>query len=403
MGKRNVKTGHRQRLRQEFIKCEGKTFSEEALLELLLTYAIPQRDVLPLAQKMLVQFEDLDGVFSADFDSLCEVKGVKEYTGTLIKLVDLLRCYNFAKENSNKSVTGVSLDSSSENNIEISSDSGSKVKQAVLFKDRQNTNNATAIDTPKPFKRLNGTLKRQGSGMFARAVLKEAIELLPMLPETDSLAEIQIFLYSNLHFSAEQTRKRFTYYIVSRMFPDGYADRALRVFAQHFAGSRELQDVCYYRFCKKEQVMLEIIDDLLLASIGSGRLERDTLRAYLEQRLPNSKSINDYSHAIVEALTAGGIVKADNKKLKYGYREVPIHSFAFILHSEFPEPGMYDISEIEQNPFIRVLLWNPDKIITTLYELRNYGLLPKVSEIDSVRQFTTRWTLEQVVDIIVRE
>lgn len=42
------KKGHRQRLRDHFAGGEESSRSEEALLELLLTYAIPQKDVQPL-------------------------------------------------------------------------------------------------------------------------------------------------------------------------------------------------------------------------------------------------------------------------------------------------------------------------------------------------------------------
>jgi len=57
--------------------------------------------------------------------------------------------------------------------------------------------------------------------------------------------------------------------------------------------------------------------------------------------------------------------------------------------------------ELEQNKAINSLLWKPDRIIPSLYELRNQGLISKVSEIDSVRQFTTKYTLEQLVEKLV--
>ncbi|NLN86157.1 MAG: hypothetical protein GX133_00865 [Syntrophomonadaceae bacterium] len=49
---------------------------------------------------------------------------------------------------------------------------------------------------------------------------------------------------------------------------------------------------------------------------------------------------------------------------------------------------------------VKLMLWRPEQILPTLFELRNLGLLAKVSEIDSVRQFTTRYTLEQLVTIL---
>jgi hypothetical protein len=41
--------GHRQRLRDRFLSEEASALTEESLIELLLTFAIPQKDVRPLA------------------------------------------------------------------------------------------------------------------------------------------------------------------------------------------------------------------------------------------------------------------------------------------------------------------------------------------------------------------
>ena len=49
------KDGHRERLRLRFRTSGGSTLSEAELLELLLTYAIPRRDVAPPAQSLLAE------------------------------------------------------------------------------------------------------------------------------------------------------------------------------------------------------------------------------------------------------------------------------------------------------------------------------------------------------------
>jgi DNA repair protein RadC len=149
--------------------------------------------------------------------------------------------------------------------------------------------------------------------------------------------------------------------------------------------------------------MFSIIEELLLPAIGTGRLPRSRIRDYLSQRFPEAKSIKDCSQAIVEACVASNIAKVERTKLAFAYREVSLPSFAFVLHSEFPEPGMYDIEKIAQNQAIRTMLWNPERLLSSLYELRNQGIIAKVSAIDSTRQFTTKWHLEQVVEQFVSE
>jgi DNA repair protein RadC len=180
------------------------------------------------------------------------------------------------------------------------------------------------------------------------------------------------------------------------MFAEGYADKPLRDFAKTFTDTQALREVCFYRFMRAEQLECDFAETLLLPNIGAGSLPRGAIRKYLIERYPDSHSIADCGNAIAEALKSGGIAKADAKSLSFAYRDVPIPSFAFILHSEFPEPGMFDIAKLEKNRLIRAMLWNPERIVHALYELRNHGLISKISEIDGIRQFTTKYTLADV-------
>lgn len=243
--------------------------------------------------------------------------------------------------------------------------------------------------------------QRSGTELFGKAVLREAIQLVPGLPVTESLAEAREYFRKALHFSAELTRQRYANYIIRRLFPDGNVDKAIQLFAKHFANSRDLQQVCFYRFLKAEKLQVKIVDDLLIPAIGNGSLGRDRIRAYLSEKYPDSKSVADCGKAVVDALIAGGIAKADRLKIIFSYRDITLPAFAFILHSEFPESGMYDIRKIEENRYIRAMLWNPEKIMPSLYELRNKEIISKISEIDNIRQFTTRYHLSEVVELLI--
>lgn len=53
--------GHRARLKERFMGTHGAGVADYELLELMLTYAIPRRDVKPLAKDMLKQFGGLGG------------------------------------------------------------------------------------------------------------------------------------------------------------------------------------------------------------------------------------------------------------------------------------------------------------------------------------------------------
>ena len=371
--------GHRQRLRDRFASGEESSRSEEALLELLLTYAIPQKDVQPLAKRLLSEYGSLPSLLETSMETLCRSDGIKENSAVLVKLVDWIRRHHGPKRPGKETLK--------------------PPRQTMLFETIYPELEQASSTVAEP--RREKVIQRYGTEMFGKAVLKEAIQILPSLPDSESLDEIRSFLRAKLHFSAEQTRHRYANYITRRMFPEGYADAPLRLFAKTFPDAQELRDVCFYRFLLSEPLEVEMVEDLILPNLGTGRLSRELIRKRLAEKFPEAKSILDCGKAIVDAFTAGGIAKADRTKISFSYREIPVASFAFVLHSEFPEPGMYDIRKLDENRMIRAMLWNPERLLHALYELRNQGLISKISEIDNIRQFTTKHTLTGVVEQIV--
>ena len=88
-----IHAGHRGRIRERF-RHEGLSgFSEHEVLELLLTYAIPQRDVNPLAHELIAHFGSLANVLEADEFDLLRVSGVGANAAALLTLVPQLLGY----------------------------------------------------------------------------------------------------------------------------------------------------------------------------------------------------------------------------------------------------------------------------------------------------------------------
>ena len=83
----NSHDGHRRRLRQRFKKTGLEGFHDYEFVELLLTYAIPQRDVKPIAKELIQHFGGIKGVFDASIEELASVKGIGERSAILIKLL----------------------------------------------------------------------------------------------------------------------------------------------------------------------------------------------------------------------------------------------------------------------------------------------------------------------------
>ena len=77
--KRAIHTGHRGRLKEEFLTRGFEGWPDHKVLELILFYAIPQGDVNPLAHELIDRFGTLSG-------ELMKVKGMGEHSSTMLKL-----------------------------------------------------------------------------------------------------------------------------------------------------------------------------------------------------------------------------------------------------------------------------------------------------------------------------
>lgn len=83
--KPNIHKDHRARLKKQFIENGIDKLTDVQKLELLLFYALPQKDTNPLSHNLINEFGSLSEVLSASFNELTKVDGVKENTATLIK------------------------------------------------------------------------------------------------------------------------------------------------------------------------------------------------------------------------------------------------------------------------------------------------------------------------------
>ncbi len=85
--KPSIHAGHRQRMREEFLRAGAAGMEDHRLLELILFYAIPQGDVNPLAHRLVGEFGSMAGVFHATYDQLVNVPGVGHNTAVLLQLI----------------------------------------------------------------------------------------------------------------------------------------------------------------------------------------------------------------------------------------------------------------------------------------------------------------------------
>ena len=86
----SIHSGHRSRVKTEFLARGMEGWSDHRALELLLFYAIPQGDVNDLAHTLIGRFGSLSGVLDAAPEELKKVPGIGDHTAVLLKMIPAL-------------------------------------------------------------------------------------------------------------------------------------------------------------------------------------------------------------------------------------------------------------------------------------------------------------------------
>lgn len=120
---KNLHSGHRERLKQQYLNNGISAMTDIQKLELLLFYAIPQKDTNPIAHKLLERFGTIKNVLNASVSDLCTIDGIKESSATFLKLIsnmanvcslpqehELINSTRLAREYCQKFYVGVHLE-----------------------------------------------------------------------------------------------------------------------------------------------------------------------------------------------------------------------------------------------------------------------------------------------------
>ena len=83
----SIHEGHRQRLKDRFLREGLDNFDELYVLELLLYYCIPRKDTNPIAHALLDTFGSLTGVLEATVEELERIPGISHNAATFLNLV----------------------------------------------------------------------------------------------------------------------------------------------------------------------------------------------------------------------------------------------------------------------------------------------------------------------------
>jgi DNA repair protein RadC len=79
--------GHRQRLRERFLKSGLEGFAEYEVVELLLTLAIPRSNVKDSAKRLIARFGNLRGILDTPVEELQAVNGIGSVAPVALKII----------------------------------------------------------------------------------------------------------------------------------------------------------------------------------------------------------------------------------------------------------------------------------------------------------------------------
>lgn len=99
----SIHKGHRQRLKERFLREGLDNFTDVQALELALFYAIPRKDTNPIAHALLDHFGSLDQVLDAPVEELAKVPGMGEGAAVFLRLItEMGRYYLVSRGTQNK-------------------------------------------------------------------------------------------------------------------------------------------------------------------------------------------------------------------------------------------------------------------------------------------------------------
>lgn len=354
MSDNSIHEGHRLRLKQRFLDSPG-SLSDRDKLELLLTYAIPRRDVRPLVDELLARFLSLDAVFSATPASLLSIPGMGEATMIFIKAVDAA----FPK-----------------GSIEMTS-------QPQLF----------PVSPPKT------AAKPREMRVFVNDEIATSLAHLPEAGKCDTFGEYKAYLGAYLPYNSFETRHRRANHILDRFYPEGDLDTPLTLFTQQCKSQEALKAVVFYHLALAEPLLAKAADEFFYPALPKGKIEREQLREFILGYLPEvgTSSQKNALRSIFYAYSLLGLGREDGEALRFQLRPGNLDAFMYVLAAEFPEPGIYHFDKLFDGPAHRRLLWDREWMRTQLYLLRDMKVISKVSEIDTIQQFSTEFEQRELL------
>lgn len=83
----NPHAGHRERMKRKYLEHGIETLEPHEMVEILLYYAIPQKDTNPIAHRLIKTFGTVSGILNAPPDALTQIEGVTSSAAAYLRLI----------------------------------------------------------------------------------------------------------------------------------------------------------------------------------------------------------------------------------------------------------------------------------------------------------------------------
>ena len=194
--------------------------------------------------------------------------------------------------------------------------------------------------------------------VYAKDFADHALQHLPQAAKFHSVDEFRDYLTEKLRFNSQATRRRSANYIVSRFFPCEVFNDDLPQFAAATAGKPALGEALFYLTCRTEKIVALVAQEVVFPSLAQGGVSRNRIREFVQTQFPGSKSSDHIGQSIVRTYQFFGIGVGNRTRLNVSLRDGSLAAFAYVLHLEFPEPGMYAFERMFDGPMHKWLLWD---------------------------------------------
>jgi DNA repair protein RadC len=379
------KTGHRRRLRQSFL-INPAALTKVQLLELLLTYAIPRQDVAPLAHRLITHFGSIEEVMAASIENIQTIPGVGLQTAMLIKVAARLNGVTSGESNSRpepkQQPALFELNDRRER-------AGLREEFAVEDRDETMTVTDDASLTEETEPAIPGGM-RSAMRTFANDEIANSLTFIPQAAQFNDIGAFKAYLAERLPYNSASTRQRRANNILDRFYPQERLDIPLTYYTAHCTSTTDLKPALFYHVLKAEPLAAKVAEEFIWPALPTGSVEREAIREFILRYLPDiaASSQKNALHSILTTYDLLSVGVKEGDTLRFQVHSGTFEAFLYLLTAEFPQPGMYTFEAVEEGPLRRWLLWDREWMRRQLYNLRDFGIISKVSEIDFIRQFT---------------